>query len=167
MAKTREQKKEIVEKIEGAIKGAASSVFVHFKGVTVAQESKLRRAFRADGLGYTVAKKTLMRRALDNLGHDHENVPMDGEVAVAYNMGSNDPTLPANRIHSFGKEWGPEKLVILGGIFDGKFVDAAAMQEIATIPSLNVLRSKLVNLINSPLSRLAVVLDQHAQKMGA
>lgn len=167
MAKTREQKKEIVEKIEGALKGAASSVFVHFTGVTVAQESKMRRAFRADGLGYTVAKKTLIRRALDNLGHDHQGVPMDGEVAVAYNTESSDPTLPANRIFAYGKELGADKVVILGGIFEGKFVDAAAMSEIATIPSLIVLRGKLVNLINSPLSRLAVVLDQRAQKMSA
>jgi large subunit ribosomal protein L10 len=165
MAKTREQKKEIVEKIEGALKGAASSVFVHFKGITVAQESKMRRAFRAEGLGYTVAKKTLIRIALDKLGHDHQGVPMDGEVAVAYNVGSIDPTLPANRIHAYGKEVGAEKVTILGGIFEGKFVDAAAMQEIATIPSLLVLRSKLVNLINSPLQRMTVVLDQRAQKM--
>jgi len=165
MAKTREQKKEIVEKIEGALKGAASSVFVHFKGITVAQESKMRRAFRAEGLGYTVAKKTLIRIALDKLGHDHQGVPMDGEVAVAYNVGSIDPTLPANRIHAYGKEVGAEKVTILGGIFEGKFVDAAAMQEIATIPSLLVLRSKLVNLINSPLQRMTVVLDQRAAKM--
>jgi large subunit ribosomal protein L10 len=165
MAKTRDQKKEIVAHIEGALKGAASSVFVHFKGVTVAQESKMRRAFRAEGLGYTVAKKTLIRRALDNLGHNHSDVAMDGEVAVAYNTTSSDSTLPANRIHAYSKELGGEKVVILGGIFDGKFVDAAAMQEIATIPSLLVLRSKLVNLINSPLSRIAVVLDQRAQKM--
>ena len=166
MAKTREQKKEIVEKVESAIKNAASSVFVSFTGVTVAQESKMRRAFRADGLGYTVAKKTLIRRALDNLKYDHENVPMDGEIAVAYNAGSSDPTLPANRIHAFGKEVGADKIAILGGVFEGKFIDAASMREIATIPSLLVLRGKLVNLINSPLSRLAVVLDQRAQKMG-
>ena len=165
MAKTREQKKEIVEKIEASLKGAASSVFVHFKGITVAQESKMRRAFRADGLGYTVAKKTLIRIALDKLGYDHERVPMDGEVAVAYNTASSDPTLPANRIHAYGKEVGAEKVTILGGIFEGKFVDAAAMQEIATIPSLLVLRSKLVNLINSPLQRMTVVLDQRAAKM--
>ena len=165
MAKTRDQKKEIVAKIESALKGAASSVFVHFKGVTVAQESKMRRAFRAEGLGYTVAKKTLIRRALDNLGLEHNHVPMDGEVAVAYNVASTDPTLPANRIHAYGKEVGAEKILILGGIFEGKFVDASAMQEIATIPSLLVLRSKLVNLINSPLQRLAVVLDQRASTM--
>ena len=165
MAKTKEQKKEIVAKIESALKGAASSVFVHFKGVTVADESKMRRAFRADGLGYTVAKKTLIRRALDNLGHVHEHVPMDGEVAVAYNTGSEDPTLPASRIYKFGKDVGGDKITILGGIFEGKFVDAVAMNEIATIPSILVLRGKLANLINSPLQRIAVVLDQRALKM--
>ena len=164
MAKTREQKKEIIEHIEGALKSAASSVFVHFKGVSVAEESRMRRAFRAEGLGYTVAKKTLIRRALDNLGHVHENVPMDGEVAVAYNTTSTDPTLPANRIHAYAKGLGGDKVVILGGIFGGKFVDASTMSEIATIPSLTVLRGKMLNLISSPLQRLAMVLDQHAQK---
>lgn len=164
MAKTRAQKEEIVAKVEGALKGAASSVFVHFKGVTVAQESKMRRAFRAEGLGYTVAKKTLIRRALDNLGHDHQNVPMDGEIAVAYNSGSEDPTLPANRIFAYGKELGADKVVILGGIFEGKFVDASAMTEIATIPSMLVLRGKLLNLISSPLQRLTMVIDQKAKK---
>ena len=165
MAKTKEQKKEIVAKVEGAMRSAASSVFVHFKGVTVADESRMRRAFRAEGLGYTVAKKTLIRIALDNLGLEHQSVPMEGEVAVAYNVGSDDPTLPANRIYKFGKEVGGDKITIVGGIFEGKFADAATMNEIATIPSMLVLRGKLVNLINSPLQRLAVVLDQHAAKM--
>jgi large subunit ribosomal protein L10 len=165
MAKTRAQKEEIVAKVEDALKASASSVFVHFTGVTVAQESKMRRAFRADGLGYTVAKKTLIRRALDNLGHDHQAVAMDGEVAVAYNTMSDDPTLPANRIHAYAKEVGAEKVTILGGIFEGKFLDAAAMTEIATIPSMLVLRGKLLNLISSPLQRLTMVIDQHAQKM--
>jgi large subunit ribosomal protein L10 len=164
MAKTRAQKEEIVAKVEGALKGAASSVFVHFKGVTVAQESKMRRAFRTEGLGYTVAKKTLIRIALDNLGYDHQNVPMDGEVAVAYNTTSDDPTLAANRIFAYGKELGADKVTILGGIFEGKFVDASAMTEIATIPSMLVLRGKLLNLISSPLQRLTMVIDQNAQK---
>ena len=165
MAKTRAQKEEIVAQVQESLKNAASAVFVHFTGVTVAQESKMRRAFRAEGLGYTVAKKTLIRIALDNLGHDHQGVPMGGEVAIAYNTTSTDPTLAANRVHAYGKDGGADKVTFLGGIFDGKFVDAAAMQEIATIPSMPVLRGKLVNLLNSPLSRLAMVLDQRAQKM--
>ncbi|HUO56372.1 MAG TPA: 50S ribosomal protein L10 [Candidatus Paceibacterota bacterium] len=164
MAKTKEQKKEIVEKIEQSLKNAKAAAFVRFSGISVAQESKMRRSMRSDGVGYIVAKKTLMRRALDNLGYNHQDVPMDGEVAVAYNSGSEDPTLPANRIFTFSKDVGPEKLVILGGIFDGKFVDAAMMNEIATIPPLPVLRGKLVNLLNSPLQRFAVLLDQKAQR---
>lgn len=165
MAKTKEQKKEIVAKIEGALKGAASTVFVHFKGVTVADESKMRRAFRADGLGYTVAKKTLVGRALNNLGHDHSGVPMEGELAIAYNAGSVDPTLPASRIFKFGKELTGNKLTIVGGIFEGRLMNASEMNEIAEIPSMQVLRGKLVNLLNSPLARIAVVLDQRAQKL--
>ncbi|MCI0558980.1 MAG: 50S ribosomal protein L10, partial [Nitrososphaera sp.] len=98
MAKTRAQKEEMVSKIEGLIKGAASSVFVHFRGIDVAQETALRKGFRADGLGYTVAKKSLIRRAMEALGHDHAGMPLQGEVAIAYNTaGNDDPTLAARR----------------------------------------------------------------------
>jgi large subunit ribosomal protein L10 len=163
MAKTRDQKKEIIATLEKALKGAASSVFVHFRGVTVAEESRMRRAFRAEGLGYTVAKKTLMRIALTNLGYDHEGVAMDGEVAVAYNTTSTDSTLPANRIHAYGKELKGDKVTILGGIFDGKFLDALAMSAIATIPSLSALRGMFANIINSPRARFAIALSEVAK----
>ncbi len=163
MAKTKEQKKEVVAKIEEMLKDAVSAVFVQFTKITVNEESKMRRSFRGDGVGYTVAKKTLMRRALDNLGLEHKDVPMEGEVAIAYNKGSDDPTLPANRVHAFGKELGGERLVIVGGIFEGKFVDAMAMREIATIPGMQALRGMFANLINSPRQRFAVVLSKVAE----
>lgn len=164
MAKTREQKKEVVKSLEALLKKAPSSVFVHFRGISVAQETAMRKSFRAEELGYTVAKKTLIRRALDTLGHDHEGTPLDGEVAIAYNVTEDgDPTLAARRVFGFGKEFGAEKLVILGGIYDGQFMDAEAMRVIATIPSIQVLRGMFVNVINSPIQRLAIALDQIAQ----
>lgn len=165
MAKTRKQKEEIVGKLEGVLKGA-TSVFVGFTGITVGQETKMRRAMREGGLGYTVAKKTLIRRALQSLGHSHE-MPMQGEVAIAYTMTSDDVTAPAQRVHAFGKEFGEGKLSILGGIFEGKVVGASVMQEIATIPSLQVLRGMFVQLINSPRQRFAVVLSKVAESKGS
>lgn len=163
MAKTRAQKEEVVAKVEKLLKDAASSVFVHFRGVDVAQETTLRKGFRADGLGYTVVKKSLIRRALESLGHDHASVPLEGEVAIAYNATNDDPTLAANRVHAFGKEIGADKFAILGGLFQGSLMNATAMQEIATIPSMPVLQAMFAQVINSPRQRFAVVLSKVAE----
>jgi len=164
MAKTRAQKEKIVSKVEGAIKEASASVFVHFTGISVGQETKMRRGFRAEGVGYTVAKKSLIRRALASLGYDHASVPLSGEVAIAYNTSSEgDPTTPASRIVDFAKEFGTEKLTIIGGVFQGTLMDAVAMNEIGRIPPLPVLRGMFVNVINAPIQRLVIALDRIAQ----
>lgn len=165
MAKTKEQKKEIVSKIEDVLKGA-TSVFVHFTGITVTQESAMRRALRGEGLGYVVAKKTLIRRALNNLGHTDE-LPLEGEVAVAYTAGSEDQTAAPRRIHAFGKDFGEGKLTILGGLFEGKLVDAAMMQSLATIPGVDTLRGMFANVVNSPRARFAVALSEVAKTKSA
>ena len=162
MAKTKAEKGVIIDKLEDAFKTGASSVFVHFTKVTVAEESAMRRALRGDGVSYFVAKKTLMRRALEKLGHAHQSLPLEGEVAVAYG-GGEDATLAARLVHEFGKKLA-DKLTILGGIFEGKLVDGPKMQEIATIPSLQVLRGMFVNVINSPIAGLAIALKAVADK---
>lgn len=163
MAKTREQKAVIIDKLADAFKNATSSVFVHFTKVTVADESAMRRKLRADGVSYFVAKKTLIRRALGQLGHlptgkagKHDDLPLEGEVAVAYGGGA-DATAAARLVHEFGRKF-VDKLTILGGLFEGKLVGGAKMQEIATIPSMKVLRGMFVNVINSPIAGLAVAL---------
>ena len=162
MAKTKEQKKEIVAKVESVLKGA-TSVFVHFTGITVNDESRMRRTMKGEGLGYVVAKKTLIRRALNNLGHTEE-LPLEGEVAVAYTTTSEDQTAAARRIHGFGKELGEGKLTILGGLFEGKLVGAAMMQTIATIPGMETLRGMFANIINSPRARFAIALGEVAKQ---
>src|SRR3989338_8121495 len=134
MAKTKEEKAAVIRKLEQAFKDAASSVFVHFSRISVAEESAMRKALRADGVKYFVAKKTLIRRALESLGHQHADVPLEGEVSVTYG-GGEDATLPARLVHEFGKKFA-DKLTILGGIFEGKIVGQSMMQEIATIPSM-------------------------------
>ena len=152
---------EIVKKVEEALKGA-TSVFVHFTGISVTQESALRRALRGEGLGYMVAKKTLIGRALNNLGHSGE-IDLKGEVAVAYTAGAEDQTAAPRRIHALGKEIGEGKLTILGGLFEGKLVDAAMMQQLATIPGMETLRGMFANVINSPRARFAIALSEVAK----
>ena len=157
MAKTKQQKKEIIEKLEAAFKSAAAAVFVGFSGVTALSETAMRRELRAEGVHYTVAKKTLIRRALEAAGFTSD-MPLEGEVAVAYTT-SDDVTAPARLMHGFGKK-GAGKIALLGGIFEGKIVGGVAINEIAMIPTMEVLRGMFANIINSPRQRFAVALGQ-------
>lgn len=162
MAKTKAQKAETISKLEDAFKNAVSTVFVHFSGLSVADESALRRSLRAEGVSYFVAKKTLIRIALDKLGHKGAEMPLEGEVAIAYG-GGEDATKAARLIHDAGKKLA-DKLSILGGLFESKLVSEATMREIATIPSLDALRGMFAQVINSPRQRFAVVLSAVAEK---
>lgn len=162
MAKTKAEKAVVIEKLEEAFKEGASSVFVHFNKVNVAEETAMRRALRAEGVSYFVAKKTLVRRALEALGHRHEELPLEGEVAVAYG-GGEDVTVASRLVHEFGKKFS-DRLAIVGGIFEGKLVGATHMQEIATIPPLKTLQAMLAQVLNSPRQRFAVVLQAVTEK---
>jgi large subunit ribosomal protein L10 len=165
MAKTKAEKANILERLEDAFKKATSSVFVHFRGLNVADETALRRGLRARGVSYFVAKKTLIRRALEKAGHAHAELPLEGEVAVAYGSGD-DSTVSARLVHEFGKKFA-DKLSIVGGIFESKILDAAKMREIATIPSLDTLRAMFAQVVNSPRQRFAVVLSKVAETKSA
>lgn len=165
MAKTKEQKSEIISKLERAFQNASSAVLVHFTKITVAEESSMRRAFRADGISYTVAKKTLIRRALDKMGLEHKDIPLEGEVAIAYDSSkAGDPTAVSRRVLGFVKQLSAEKLSILGGIFEGRFIGQDEMREIATIPPIQSLRGMFVNVISSPMRGLVVALGAIAEK---
>jgi large subunit ribosomal protein L10 len=158
---TKQQKAELVEKLSAAVKGATSTVFVSFNKLNVAEETAMRRELRGAQVKYTVVKKTLIRRILDSLGFASKEAQLDGEVALAYG-GGDDATAAARLVHDFGKKF-KDKVVILGGIFEGKLVDQSSMKEIATIPSLQALRGMFAQVINSPRQRFAVVLSKVAE----
>jgi large subunit ribosomal protein L10 len=137
-------------------------VFVNFHGLKVSDETKLRSALRTEGVSYKVGRKTLLKRALT--GKAKGEIPeLSGEVAVAY---SKDATASAREIYNFQKTH-KGLLEIIGGIFEGNFLGKDAMMEVAMIPSREVLYAQFVNLINSPIQRFAVVLDQIANKSSA
>jgi len=161
MAKTREQKQEIIDRLADAFKSSLSTVFVHFNGLSVGEETALRRSLRENGISYYVARKTLMRRALDAAGIMGETPTLEGELAVAY--GSDDPTGPARGIYAIAKDSG-NKLSIVGGIFEGRFMNAEEMNEVATIPPLDTLRGMFANVINSPIQGLVIALNAVAEK---
>ncbi len=164
MAITKGKKEEVVAKIASALSDAASVVFVHFKGLTVADTSAMRRTLRDQGVGYYVAKKTLIRRALADKGFSGTIPELPGEIAMAWSSG--DATLPAREIFEHGKKH-KGALAIVGGIFEGAFASASEMNAIATIPPVPVLRGMFVNVINSPIQGLVIALDKIAEKKAA
>ncbi len=160
MALNKAKKGEILEKLKIAAKKAKSIVFVHFKGLNVADTTNLRRALTGEGISYTVAKKSLMGKALEDLKVEGTEPELPGEVAWAY---GEDLVAPARNIFEFQKKF-PENLSILGGVFEGKFMNREEMMNIASIPSLSVLHGKFVNIINSPIQRLVIGLKAIADK---
>lgn len=160
MAITKQKKVEILAKINGILKEAKTVVFVNFHNLTVAKERELRFALRKEGVGYTVAKKSLIKRALDAKGVTGTLPELNGEVAIAYGI---DELAPAREVAAFAKG-NAEQLSMLGGIFDGKFMDKPEMNAIASIPGMLALRAQFVQLINSPRQRFAVVLNAKAEK---
>jgi large subunit ribosomal protein L10 len=160
MAITKAKKEDIVAKVQEALKGAVSVVFVGFKKLSVADTSAMRKTLKSEGTGYYVAKKTLIARALKDAGYEGSLPELPGEVAIAWT--STDATAPARGIFEHGKKH--EGLSILGGVFEGKYMDAAGMKAIATIPSVPVLRGMFVNVINSPIQRMAIALGAIAAK---
>lgn len=156
---TKEKKVEVVGKLEKITNEAKSLVFVNFHGLTVTDSTKLRKELKTKKIGYVVAKKTLLKRALGSNKIDGEIPALDGEVALVY---GDDPIEPSREIYTFQKDH-KDKIKILGGVFEGKFIDALTMTGIATIPSREVLLGQLVGLLASPIRGLAVVLSEIAK----
>ena len=153
------KKEEMIKDLENAVKGSESVVFVNFHGLHAGDETSLRRDLRNQGVSYKVSRKTLLKRAL--AGKAEGELPeLPGEVAMAY---SDDQLAPAREVFNFAKTH-KGSLSILGGIFEGKFMNNTAMLEIATIPGREVLLSKLAFLFKSPMQRLAIGLNEVAKK---
>ncbi len=160
MAITKEKKNEIVKKVQGIAKEAKTLVFASFKGLSVAQQSEMRKALRAQNIGYTVAKKSLIRRGLADSKFAGTEPELAGEIALAW---GEDELAPARELAVFVKKFG-ETLGFAGGVFGGKYVSREEITSIAAIPGLEALRAQFVQLINSPLQRFAVVLNAKAGK---
>ncbi len=160
MALFKKKKEEIVKDLEKRAQSAASMVFVNFHGLNVTDETALRSSLRNEKVNYRVSRKTLLKRALSGKATG-EMPELTGEVAIAYS--DEDGLAPAREIYNFQKSHSGI-LKILGGIFDGKFQDAAFRTELATIPGKEVLLSKLAFLMKSPMQRLALAVSEVAKK---
>ena len=162
MAKV-ELKQPIVDEISAVIKDAQSVVVVDYRGLTVAEDTQLRKQLREAGVSYKVYKNTLVSRAVE--GTEFESLRDSLEGPNAFAVSTEDATAPARVLAEFAKK--APNLEIKAGVVEGTFYDAEGMKAIASVPSREVLLSKLLGSLQSPITNLARVLNQIAEKGGA
>jgi len=155
MAITRQKKEEILKNLKEKIVQAKSTIFVNFHGLNVADTNKLRRQLRSQNSNYTVAKKTLIRLALKDAQISGTQLELEGEVGMAY---GGDQILPAKEISTFAKDH-KETLKVIGGILDGRYIDQSEVLALAKIPSREIVLSKLVRSLMSPIQNLLCVMN--------
>ena len=163
-AKVLESKKAVVAALTEKIQEATSVVFVDYKGITVAQDTELRKQFREAGVEYSVVKNTLTNFAAKNAGYDFSEV-LNGTTAMASTTG--DPIAPARIVCEFAKKYKLKTLSIKGGIVEGSVLSAADLNGFGELPSKNALVASVLGTFLAPISSLAFVLDQiRVQKEG-
>lgn len=162
MAKV-ELKQPIVDEISETIKGAQSLVVVDYRGLTVAEDTQLRKKLREAGVSYKVYKNTLVNRAI--AGTEFESLKDVLEGPNAFAVSADDATAPARVLAEFAKT--APNLEIKAGVVEGTFYDADGMKAISSIPSREVLLSKLLGSLQSPITNLARVLNQIAEQGGS
>ena len=160
MAISKEKKQATLARLSDARKNAETVVFAKFTGLKGHDVTAMRKELRERGVGYIVAKKTLMARALDEGKYEGTLPELPGEVAFVW---SNDAIAPAQAIGEFEKKF-KGAVAIVGGVFAHTYKNKEEMIAIASIPALPVLRGMFAQLINSPRQRFAVVLSKVADE---
>ena len=159
MAKV-ELKQPIVDEISGHLNGAQGVVLVDYRGLTVEQDTQLRKQLREAGVVYKVYKNTLVKRAIAGTEFEPMAEMLEGPTAIA--ISANDATAPARILANFAKT--ADKLELKCGVVEGTYYDAKGIQVIANIPSREELLSKLLGSIQSPVTNFARVIKQIAEK---
>ena len=161
MAKV-ELKQPVVAEIAEVLNGAKSAVVVDYRGLTVEQDTALRKQLREAGVTYKVYKNTMMKRAFEGTEFEGLEGCLEGPSAIA--ISKEDATAPARVLAEFAKK--ADKLELKGGVVEGTYYDAAGIGVIASIPSRDVLLGRLLGSMQSPITNFARVLNQIAEKNG-
>ena len=161
MAKV-ELKAPVVQEIAAKIDGAQSAVLVDHRGMTVAQDTELRKRLREAGVEYKVYKNTMMKRAFEGTDFAALDEYLEGPSALA--VSTEDATAPARILYEFAKE--AKQLEIKAGVVEGKAYNYDELSEIAKIPSREILLGRLFGSWQSPVSSFARILKQIAEKDG-
>jgi len=156
----RATKIKVVEDIKEMLSPAGTVVVMHYKGLSVAEITELRKKARAAGAGFKVTKNRLTKIAVGETRFAHLSELMAGPTAISY---SKDAVAAAKVMVQFAKD--NEKLVVLGGALGEQKLDAAAVKSLAAMPSLDELRAKLIAMLQTPATRIAAVLAAPAGKV--
>ena len=163
-AKVLSEKQAIVAELTDKLKNAAAGVLVDYKGITVAEDTALRAELRKNNVDYSVVKNTLLRFAVDNCGMNELDGLLNGTTALA--VCHEDPVAPARVVNDFAKKL-EDHFEIKGGFMDGKAMPLEEVLALAAIPPLPVLQAQVLGTMLAPISGLACVLKQIAEKQGA
>ena len=163
-AKVLSEKQAIVAALTEKLQNASAGVLVDYKGITVAEDTALRAELRKNNVEYAVVKNTLLRFAVDNCGMSELDGLLNGTTSLA--ICNDDPVAPARVVNEFAKKLNG-KFEIKGGFMDGKAMALNDVMALAEIPPLPVLRAQVLGTMLAPISGLACVLKQIAEKQGA
>ena len=159
MSLNRSEKEAVIKEVADLAAKAQTLVMAEYRGITVADMTELRSKARSNGVALSVLKNTLVRRAVAGSSFESVVDQMTGPLIYGF---SEDAVAAAKVVADFAKT--NDKLVIRGGVYDGKALDANGVKQLASIPSKEVLLSQLCGLLMSPIARTAVVLGALAKK---
>ncbi|WP_035292574.1 50S ribosomal protein L10 [Clostridium sp. KNHs214] len=160
MNKNRQLKEEKVQEIKGKLEKAQGIILAKYQGLTVEEDTELRKRLREAGVEYKVYKNTLVTLAAKELGHEGIVEYLNGPLSIAF--GYEDPTAPARVLNDFAKDH--KKLELKAGIVQGEIFDEAKVKELASIPPKEVLLAKLLGSFKAPLSNLVYLLNAVKEK---
>lgn len=159
--KVLESKKAKVEQLTELLKGSVSGVIVDYKGITVDEDTQLRKELREAGVKYFVEKNTMLKRAFNNIGIEGFDEVLNGTTAIA--LSADDQTAPARILGKFAEK-DENKFNLKAGFVEGVVYDAAGVQKLSKIPSKDVLLAQLVGSLQGPIQKLAATLQALADK---
>ena len=163
-AKVLSEKQAVVADLTNKLQNAAAGVLVDYKGITVAEDTALRAELRKNNVEYAVVKNTLLQFAVNNCGMNELDSLLNGATALA--ICHDDPVAPARVVNDFAKKI-DGRFEIKGGFIDGKAMPLDEVMALANIPPLPVLQAQVLGTMLAPISGLACVLKQIAEKQGA
>ena len=157
------KKQQFVEELTEKLKNAAGGVLVDYKGISVEDDTKLRKELRENGVDYFVVKNTLLKRALNAAGIEGLDSALEGTTAIAL---SNDDIIAAPKVLNKKAEDSKGQFAIKLGFIDGKVISKEEVEAYAKLPSKETLLSQLVFMLQSPIQRLAIAISEIEKKQG-
>ena len=162
-AKVLSEKQAIVAALTEKLQGSVAGVIVDYSGITVAEDTEMRRKLRENNVDYAVVKNTLLRFAINNSGLEELDPLLNGTTSLAVSV--DDPVAPAKIIKEYADKLNG-RFEIKGGFMDGKVISLEEVHALASIPALPVLQAQVLGTMLAPITSFAVVIKAIAEKLG-